>query len=576
MKTKDLVASRRKFLKGMAATSGLAATSLLSACNSDDESSSPITESPRVYLHGVASGDPLKDRVIIWTHINAEAIQTTELYVDWQVASDIDFNNIVASGATLTDESVDHTIKIDVEGLEAGTEYYYRFLLNGMSSPIGRTRTLPEGHVDQVRFAVFSCSNYPAGYFHVYNEAAKRFNDIDFVLHLGDYIYEYPADGYASADAEQLGRVSIPEHEIVALSDYRQRYAQYRSDPDLQAVHQRLPFIAVWDDHEITNDTWREGAENHNEGEGDFNSRKARAVQVYYEWMPIREEDPEQLERIYRKFEFGDLISLYMLDTRVIGRDEQLSYSNYFTEQGFDAERFTIDISKPERTLLGAEQETWLTEAITNSSATWQILGQQVLMGSVVYPGPVFTQGIDLGVYMNLLEQQANDPDSLTEEELALLAAPNFNNLDAWDGYPVARQKVLGSLQGRNLISLAGDTHNAWASELSAQTAEGPQVVGVEFATSSVSSPGMEGFSAAETDHNVVANGFMQLSGESLKYTNSKHRGFMILSVTPTETQSEWIFVDTIKSKDYQVLSSESKKLRVLASSGEVALLDDI
>ena len=547
-----ILSTRRQFLRQMAVAGSVASMGMsLTSCTLVS------------FLHGVASGDPLHNQVIIWTRVTPVANE--KALVHWEVAKDKNFEYPVAHGSTFTDETVDYTVKIDVTGLNPGTQYYYRFHCAASVSQTGLTRTLPHGATEKINFAIFSCSNYPAGFFNVYKEAALRADDIDFALHLGDYLYEYDKDGYASEDAERLDRVVEPSNEILTLADYRQRYAQYRTDLDLQAVHEKLPFIAVWDDHEIANDAWKEGAENHQDDEGLFSERKEQAIQAYYEWMPIREIEPLERERIYRHFEFGDLMSLHMLDTRVIGRDEQLNYTNYFTATGFNAEAFAQDFQNPTRQLLGASQTQWLSENIQSSTATWQVLGQQVLMTSIFIPAPLLFQQISIADFQALVFKAQTAPETLTPEEQSILAAPSLPfNLDAWDGYPVARETVLKTAQvlGKNFISLAGDTHNAWASQL--QTLDG-NVAGVEFATPSVSSPGLEAV-LSDVQPEALAGAFLQFSQELL-YTDTQYRGFMLLSVTHEAVTCEWIFVDTIKSLHYQVLESAGKKLKVLANN---------
>lgn len=515
--------------------------------------------------HGVASGDPLADRVVLWTRVSTA--DTREIALTWEVARDSSFNTIVARGETRTSAARDHTVKVDVGGLVAGTRYWYRFSAYGATSPVGRTRTLPGAGASQVRLAVFSCSNYPAGYFNVYAEAARR-DDLDATVHLGDYIYEYGRDGYASEDAGALGRLSEPAAEIVQLADYRRRYAQYRSDPDLQALHAAAPMIAVWDDHEIANDTWLDGAENHQPDEGDFAVRRAAAIQAYHEWMPIRSATPE---RIYRSFDFGGLVALHMLDTRVIGRAEQLSYERFFTSAGLDGAAFAAAMGDASRQLLGAEQMAWLQQQMATSSATWQMLGQQVLMGRMNIPAPLLMDflspgsGISLPGYSALLNKASTAPQTLTPQEQAILAQPAIPyNLDAWDGYPVAREMVLQTARAldKNLVVLAGDTHNAWASDL--LDAEQHQV-GVEFATSSVSSPGFEEY-LAEQDPAVLAASLTQLVGP-LRYCDTARRGYMVVTATPAECRAEWIYVSTVKSRSYSVTTD--KVLKVLPGAAE-------
>lgn len=555
--------SRRNFLKGVATGSALTvAAATLTGCHNDDSPATPVE-----FNHGIASGDPLADRVMIWTRITPET--DGELSVNWEVASDESFGSIVNSGTAKTSLSQDYTIKVDADGLEAGTVYFYRFNANGTTSAVGTTKTLPSGETNQAKLAVVSCSNYPAGYFHAYAEIAKR-DDLDAVLHLGDYIYEYEKDGYASAEAEAMGRTSIPATELISLEDYRQRYAQYHSDTDLQAAHAKLPFIVVWDDHELANDAYATGAENHDPAtEGDFLERRANALKAFHEWIPIRDQgDSAQPQKIYRSFEFGNLLSLYMLDTRIIARDKQLDYLDYMDPAtgAFDAATFQAELTSPTRQLLGQEQTDWLTQSMAQSTATWQVLGQQVLMGRMDLPAPVATQAISFTDYSRLLQKAATTPAELTEQETAILQQPSIPyNLDAWDGYFVARETVLGAARAtdKNLVVLSGDTHNAWANDL--LDIEGNQV-GVEFATSSISSPGLEDYLTDE-DPAALAAGLTQLI-EPLRYADTSLRGYMTITLSTEETQAEWHFVTTVKSENYQIATDHSKSLRVLPSAG--------
>jgi alkaline phosphatase D len=501
----------------------------------------------REFTHGVASGDPLHDRVVLWTRISPVA-RRGKVPVFWEVALDRHFRRVLRRGVVRTSVREDYTVKIDVGGLPAGRELFYRFQSGRAVSTTGRTRTLPRGAVDQVHLAVFSCANYPAGYFHAYAAAARR-DDLFAAVHLGDYIYEYGRGGYASEDAAALGREVDPDGELLALPDYRRRYAQYRSDPDCQALHAAMPMIAVWDDHEIANDTWKDGAENHEPGEGDFGLRRAAAIRAWHEWMPTRVSDPRRPERIYRSFDFGRLLSLHMLDTRVIGRDRQLDYADYFTPGGFDAAAFAADMGDPERQLLGAEQLAWLQGQLAGSDATWQVLGQQVLMGRMDIPAPVALQRIGFSDYTALVYKAQTAPQTLTPAEQAILAEPAIPyNLDAWDGYAVAREQVLGTARAldKNLVVLAGDTHNAWASDLADAAGN---AVGVEFATSSVSSPGLEAYFPAE-DPERVAAGLTALVGP-LRYANTADRGYMVLTATAEACFAQWHYVSTVKSAEH-------------------------
>jgi len=587
--------SRRLFLQHIAVGAATAGLGLpLSGWVGDGEVAPTVS-----FNYGVASGDPLADRVILWTR--ATPSETFSPIIDWEVATDEAFTNIVSKGSVITDASKDYTVKVDATGLKAGQSYFYRFKHGGTVSSIGRTCTLPSGSVSQVKLAVVSCSNFSAGFFHVYAEIAKR-SDLTAVVHLGDYIYEYGKDGYASEDAARLNRASEPPHELLTLSDYRARYAQYRSDPDLQAVHARLPFICVWDDHEIANDTWKDGAENHNiNTEGSFSARRAAAIQAYYEWMPIRQPDPANPLRIYRSFDFGNLLSLHMLDTRVIGRDKQLDYADFInpTTGAFDSTAFGQALANPNRQLLGAEQTKWLQGQLAASSATWQVLGQQILMGKMYVPSPLLTPtpqkpSVSFGEYTTIAtafttyrtitqklaatgNTRPTDADYLnagmTQEQLAIvhdpkmlaiINAPNIPyNLDAWDGYEAARQTVFAMVRelDKNLIVISGDTHNAWANNLD-DISGNP--VGVEFATPSVSSPGLEEYLPGQ-DPLELAAGVQQLI-PTLKYANTYQRGYMVLDITPQAATAEWMMVSTVKSKTYTLI--KDKTLKVLPGKG--------
>lgn len=469
--------------------------------------------------------------------------------MQWQVASDQRFNNIAASGSTMTDPERDFTVKVDATGLEAGKTYFYRFIAEGVESVIGRTRTMPSAGVAQTRLTVVSCSNYPQGYFNVYKEIATR--DCDAVLHLGDYIYEYADGGYANPEMLGKGRHVQPEHEIVSLEDYRMRYGLYRTDEDLQAVHQAHPVICVWDDHVITNNTYKTGAENHNpeQGEGDFDPRRRAAIQAFYEWLPIREQSSVEEGAIYRSFDIGDLASLIMLDTRLVGRDEQLTYA-------MDVETIRNRLTDPERTILGSEQEAFLAEELRRSKAAgipWQVIGQQVIMGRknipVVeddeFPEEVREAAIS-GRYAMLRERgKANFP----------------LNLDAWDGYPANRERVLQQFRtlANNAVVLAGDTHSSWAFDLHDEQGD---PVAVEFGTPSVSSPGFEGF--MPLPEAKLVEFFMRDSPE-MRFMRGMGRGWMEVDITRDEIATQFFYVSTVLEPEYVVEEST----RLVSHAGE-------
>jgi len=556
---------RRSFVRDLALGGLALGTMGLVGCGGSDDEDVPAVS----YAHGVASGDPLSDRVILWTRVTPALTTTSAVTLRWEVATSEAFSTIVASGSTSTDASRDWTVKVDATGLSAATRYWYRFAVGGQRSPVGRTRTLPTGSVSQVKLAVFSCSNYPAGYFNVYAEAAKR-DDLDATVHLGDYIYEYAQGGYASANATTMGRLVDPANELLTLADYRRRYAQYRSDTDAQAMHAAAAMIAVWDDHEFANDTWSGGAENHTAAtEGSFTTRRAYAAQAWHEWLPVRTGSDALL--IYRSFNFGNLLALHMLDTRITGRDQQLDYANYLSASGsLDATAFTTALSSPTRQLMGATQTSWLQAQLAASTATWQVLGQQVLMGRMNIPAPILFEalnpgsGVSVSQYSAIYAKYLTAPATLTATEQAILAQPSIPyNLDAWDGYPVARETVLATARSldKNLVVLAGDTHNAWASDL--KDLSGNQV-GVEFATSSVSSPGFETILPNEAPATLAA-GLTQLIGP-LEYCDTSRRGYLLLTATASECRADWVYVNTVTSRTYTAVTD--KALRVLPGAG--------
>ncbi|EGQ7847068.1 alkaline phosphatase D family protein [Vibrio parahaemolyticus] len=543
--------SRRDFMKVVSSTA--VATGLI-GCGSDDNESVAVS-----FVHGVASGDPTQTQVIIWTRVT-----TAASYVDvsWQVASDIEFLNVVQSGVFTTDTGRDFTVKVDVQNLNANSQYYYRFIVGEMMSEVGQTQTLPEDGVDKASMAVVSCANYPAGYFHVYREILNQHEQspFDVVLHLGDYIYEYGAGGYASEDAAALGREPSKGAECITLDDYRKRYAQYRQDADLQALHAKLPMIAVWDDHELANDTWKNGAENHQDDDGRFIDRRAAAAAAWTEWLPVRENTFSNM-LIYRQFSFGNLVNLMMLDTRLVGRDKPLDYFSLSVPTMEAIGGLVAQSRSADRELLGTEQLAWLMNEFNTHDAKWNVLGQQVLMSRMELPSSVMTAMFQL--FTSTEEKKTEALLAVNTAITGYLADPSADpislpyNLDAWDGYYVEREKVyqLAKASSGNFVCLAGDTHNAWASELK-DVSNNP--IGVEFATSSVSSPGLEEYLALDPVAIAQMEYTLPHLVSELQWADIKQRGFMRVTFTADAAQSTWYLVSTIKDKKYQVTTKSA------------------
>jgi len=561
--------SRREFILRLSSVSAVMASgSILSACGGGDD---PLVR----FDYGVASGDPLSDRVILWTHARIENSEDSAT-LTYEVATEPAFADIKSSGSATASAATGYTAKADAPGLAANTEYYYRFRSGQWTSAVGRTRTLPQGAVSEVKLAVFSCANYPAGFFNPYAEASR--SDAQYAIHLGDYLYEYSATGYASENSAQLNRTSDPENEIITLADYRKRYAQYRSDVDLRALHGRMPMIAVWDDHEVANDGYKDGAQNHTEGaEGTFTARRAAAMQAYHEWLPIR--TGTDRARIYRIFNFGNLMSLHMLDTRFLARDKQVDFTELLNPATATAAQTRLFSST--RQMLGAEQQSWLLGQVAASSATWQVLGQQVLMARMEFPvsvlaslNPTDTSPAAVAAgqkavtdYITAKMTPANLRTATQQGLLNTSLNPKLGyNLDAWDGYPVAREILLASIATMNkkLVVLAGDTHNAWHSNLSLagflDPAQANLKVGEEFATPGVSSPGLE---ASLSLPPAQVKSIFESVVDDLKWMDPSRRGYLKMTFTPSQAKGEWVFVSTVASRTYTVATPAAAETRV-------------
>ena len=517
---------RRKFLKAILAGVLLIASGLRSRLG--------LAEVQPVFRHGIASGDPTDHSVILWTRVSVADAKSVS--VRWQLAEDPQMAQIIASGQTTTDSAKDFTVKVDADGLPAGSTLFYQFRANNSLSPVGRTQTLPSGRVENAKFAVVSCSNYPNGFFNVYREIAGR-SDLDAVLHLGDYIYEYGQGGYASKDAEALGRVPSPVNELYSLQDYRMRHAQYKGDPDSQAMLASLPLIAVWDDHEVANDAWRDGAEGHSKDEGAWAARRDAAIQAYFEWMPIRGKSRGRRTRIFREFRYGDLASLIMLDTRIHGRDAQPYVGQDVTQESVEAAM--VD---PKRRMLGSKQERWLRKRLKRAAdARWQVLGQQVLVSKMISP--------DLEPIVD-----PDEPSVLSKERVQGIIDRSKHNppsvLDTWDGYPMAREDLYSDLDryAVNPVFLSGDLHTNLAAELYLKDSDKP--VAVELMAGTVSSPTISEV-LPEKSPNALRDGVLE-QNTHIKYLEGHHRGWLCVTLSHERCVGEWHLIDTIKSRDYK------------------------
>lgn len=496
---------------------------------------------PAVFKHGVASGDPLTDRVIIWTRLQPDAGRGD---VAWQVAEDAGFTRIVRKGTVAPDPGRDGCVKVDVAGLQAGRDYWYRFECDGAVSPAGRTRTLPKGRLESLKLAVATCALYPGGFFTAYRAIADL-PQVDAVVHLGDYIYEYGPEGFGHKTAEKLGRLPEPPREILTLADYRARHAQAKTDPDLQAAHARAPFIAVWDDHEVCNDTWRDGGENHQPAtEGAFADRKAAALRAYYEWMPIREPASKDLVAgIERSFRFGDLAELVMVETRLGARDQEPDYGRDLIVDGKpDPKAFAAKWMDPNRQMLGEKQEAWLGRTLAASvkdGVTWQVIGNQVVMAHVKMPDLKGAMGE--AAWNGLLARLPEEYRAPVMQAAGIAQMKLPYNLDAWDGYPAARQRVydLFKSTGARPIVLAGDSHAHWANDLLDTRGER---VGAEFGTTSITSPGFSDVLGTDTPVNET---FVK-DNEGVVYTDHGAKGFVLLTLTHQGVTAEMMGVSTI------------------------------
>ncbi|GGQ95388.1 alkaline phosphatase D family protein [Kitasatospora griseola] len=511
--------ARRQVIQAAALTAGALALPLAATVGS------AAATGGAQFLHGVASGDPLPDGILLWTRVTpgATAVPGSGLgpdtAVQWQLATDRAFTAVVASGTVTTTAATDHTVKADVRGLRPDTAYWYRFLAGDAVSPVGRTRTAPatDAAVDRLRLGVASCANWEAGYFSAYRHLAAR-GDLDVFLFLGDYIYEYASGTYGTRGT--VVRPHAPANEIITLADYRTRHGRYKTDQDLQALHAAVPTIAIWDDHEFANDAWSGGAENHTPGaEGDWSARVAAAKQAYFEWMPVR---PSIAGTTYRRLRYGKLADLHLLDLRSF-RSQQAGIGDG-------------DVDSADRSITGRAQLDWLKAGLAASDTTWRLVGNEVMISPVAF--------------LSL-------PDYLLRPLAQLLGLPGEGlavNTDQWDGYTHDRRELLGHLKDHhitNTVFLTGDIHSAWACDVPFEAATYPASgsAATEFVVTSVSSDNIDDIlKVAPHTLSLVAVAAIQSANRHVKWTDLDSHGYGVLDITAERAQM-----------DYYVLSDRTK-----------------
>jgi alkaline phosphatase D len=452
---------------------------------------------------GVASGDPASDGFVLWTRLapdplNGGGMPDAAVEVEWAVADDEQFRKIVQGGTALAQPEWAHSVHVEVAGLQPRRWYWYRFRAGDAQSAIGRSQTLPAAgaKMDRLRFAFASCQHFEQGWYTAYRDMAAQ--DLDVVVHLGDYIYER----HHRRNAVRTHAVDDPR----TLAEYRNHHAQYKTDPDLRAAHARFPWIVTWDDHDVQNDYADRYSED-NDPPDQFLLRRAAAYQAYYEHLPLRLRSrpvgPDAL--MYRHFAFGDLAGMLVTDDRQYRSDQPCAKPGYWGGQ------VTLDCDErrdPSRTMFGAEQERWLLQGLSDNRARWNILAQQLLMAQ--------------------LDERRGDQRAWWT--------------DGWDGYPAARARILEHLHAhdiRNCVVLGGDAHSFYACDLKPDFDDPKSpVVASEFTGTSITSdPGgpYEYFKA------------MLPFNPHIKYFESSYRGYVRCEVTHKDWRTDFMAVDDVR-----------------------------
>ncbi len=447
---------------------------------------------------GVASGDPWPSGAVIWTRLAPEPLNgggvPPEIYeVHWEVAEDDNMQKVVQRGTAFATPALAHSVHVEIKGLQPDRWYWYRFRIGDADSPIGRLRTTPPRHVlaERLRFAFASCQHYEHGLYTAYEHMAKE--DLDLIIHLGDYIYEY------GRNETQVRQHHGPE--LYTLEDYRNRHAQYKTDPHLQAAHQLCPWLVVWDDHEFDNNCAGDVSEELDVSPDEYLLRRANAYQAYYEHMPLRRRSlprgPHM--QLYRTIPFGRLAEFQMLDTRQYRSDQP---------NGDGLKAIKYQVLDPRATMLGDKQEQWLMASLLESPAQWNVLAQQVMVGRA----------------------NRNTPE-----------LPRFS-MDQWAGYEVARKRLLNFLGTRkitNPVVLTGDIHSNWVNDLKVDfDRDDDPVVATEFVGTSISSGGNGSRDLEPVEKMLAANPFTRFY--------NRERGYVSCTVTPTQWQSDYQVVEYI------------------------------